>query len=72
MRAQTYGGACYCGVPLLKEAGTGGLDQRASWIGLSTKLPCLTGNSQRLLDWSDDYDLDALFERLKIPRPPGG
>lgn len=60
-----YGGACYCGVPALKEAAQE-LDrdlQRGQLDRVEHKIALLNREIQRLLDWSDDYDLDALFEQ---------
>ncbi|HMW48219.1 MAG TPA: response regulator [Marinagarivorans sp.] len=59
-----YGGACYCGVPALKEAAHA-LDRDLQLGQLDTiehKVALLCREIQRLLDWSEDYDLDALFE----------
>ena len=60
-----YGGACYCGVPALKgrrhRAGSG--LQRGQLDRVEHKIALLNREIQRLLDWSDDYDLDALFEQ---------
>jgi two-component system sensor histidine kinase BarA len=59
-----YGGACYCGVPALKEAAHA-LDkdlQQGQLESIEHKIALLNREIQRLLDWSEDYDLDALFE----------
>jgi two-component system sensor histidine kinase BarA len=59
-----YGGACYSGVPALKEAAQL-LDrdlQSGQLDNLEHKIAQLHLEIQRLLDWSENYDLDALFE----------
>lgn len=61
-----YGGACYCGVPALKEAAHQ-LDRDLQQGQLETvehKIALLNREIQRLLAWSEDYDLDALFEQV--------
>ncbi|HEY6527763.1 MAG TPA: response regulator [Cellvibrionaceae bacterium] len=59
-----YGGACYSGVPALKEAAQV-LDrnlQQGQLDNLELHITELHVEIQRLLAWADDYDLDALFE----------
>ncbi len=59
-----YGGACYCGVPALKEAAQG-LDrdlQQGLLADVEHRVNRLNREIQRLLAWYEDYDLDALFE----------
>lgn len=61
-----YGGACYCGVPALKEAACT-LDrdlQKAQLDDIGQKVALLSREIQRLLEWSEEYDLDALFEQV--------
>ncbi|RZA09177.1 MAG: response regulator [Moraxellaceae bacterium] len=59
-----YGGACYSGVPALKEAAQV-LDrnlQQGHLDNLELHITELHVEIQRLLAWAEDYDLDALFE----------
>jgi two-component system sensor histidine kinase BarA len=59
-----YGGACYCGVPALKAAAHA-LDrdlQQGQHGSVAPKIALLNHEIERLLAWSEDYDLDALFE----------
>lgn len=59
-----YGGACYCGVPALKQAAQM-LDrslQQGKLDNLETQINTLQFEIQRLVTWSNEYDLNALFE----------
>jgi two-component system, NarL family, sensor histidine kinase BarA len=59
-----YGACCYSGVPGLKEASQT-LDrmlQEGNWQTLGGRIERLKTEIQRLKQWSESYDLDALFD----------